>query len=464
MCSAYAAPASKCGVALAYECDSKKYKDPPAPSFFSPITPHFFSHITMDRLNQLAGQLSPSSKQAVLEKNPDDVVIVGAYRTAMTKGGRGSFRDVGSDYILTKFLEAFLKKTGVDPNLIEDVACGNVLNRAAGASEHRGACLAAGIPNTAAFIALNRQCSSGLMAVSEIANKIKCGEIDVGVAAGVESMTKGYGADAIPKVDPALAENAEMAKCLIPMGITNENVADKYKIPREKQDAFAAESYRKAEQAVSSGAFKSEILPIEAILRDDDDDDEEENAEPAEKKIIVDTDEGPRKGVTAQSLAKLKPAFKSDGTTHAGNASQVSDGAAAVLLMRRSVAEAKGYPIEGKFVLCSAVGVPPEIMGIGPAVAIPTVLKKAGLTVSDIDIFEINEAFAAQCLYSAETCNVPADKLNINGGAIALGHPLGCTGARQYATILPLLKKGQIGLTSMCIGTGMGAASILVRE
>ncbi|QEO22771.1 3-ketoacyl-CoA_thiolase_A,_peroxisomal [Candidozyma auris] len=131
--------------------------------------------------------------------------------------------------------------------------------------------------------------------------------------------------------------------------------------------------------------------------------------------------------------------------------------------MRRSVAEAKGYPIQGKFVLCSAVGVPPEIMGIGPAVAIPTVLKKAGLTVNDVDVFEINEAFAAQCLYSAETCNVPAEKLNLNGGAIALGHPLGCTGARQYATILPLLKPGQIGLTSMCIGTGMGAASLLVR-
>lgn len=416
----------------------------------------------MDRLNQLAGQLSPSSKQSILQKNPDDVVIVAAYRTAMTKGGRGSFRDVGSDYILSKFLKAFIEKTGVDPNLIEDVACGNVLNRAAGASEHRGACLAAGIPNTAAFIALNRQCSSGLMAISEIANKIKCGEIDVGLAAGVESMTKGYGGDAIPKIDPALQDDPEMAKCLIPMGITNENVVEKYNISRERQDAFAAESYRKAEQAVSSGAFKAEILPIEALIREEDDDDEE--AEATEKKIIVDTDEGPRKGVTPQSLAKLKPAFKPDGTTHAGNASQVSDGAAAVLLMRRSVAEAKGYPIQGKFVLCSAVGVPPEIMGVGPAVAIPTVLKKAGLTVDDVDVFEINEAFAAQCLYSAETCNVPKEKLNPHGGAIALGHPLGCTGARQYATILQLLKPGQIGLTSMCIGTGMGAASLLVKE
>ncbi|QBM89003.1 hypothetical protein METSCH_D00620 [Metschnikowia aff. pulcherrima] len=415
----------------------------------------------MERLNQLAGQLSPSLKQAVLEKRPDDVVIVGAYRTAIAKGGRGSFKDVGSDWILTKFLAAFLEKTGVDPTLIEDVAVGNVLNRAAGASEHRGACLAAGIPNTAAFVAINRQCSSGLMAISDIANKIKCGEIDCGIGAGVESMSSNYGPQSIPKVDAQLQDNEEMAKCLIPMGITNENVAEKYSIPRDKQDAFAAESYAKAEKAVSSGAFKSEILPIELYIKEDDDEDDEASEI---KRINVDTDEGPRKGVSAQSLGKLKPAFKPTGTTHAGNASQVSDGAAAVLLMRRDLAEKKGYPIQGKFVLCSTVGVPPEIMGVGPAIAIPSVLKKTGLTVRDVSVFEVNEAFAAQCLYSAETCEIPRERLNINGGAIALGHPLGCTGARQYATILPLLKTGEIGLTSMCIGTGMGAASILVKE
>lgn len=414
----------------------------------------------MDRLKQLAGQLSPSSKEFLLQKNPDDVVIVGAYRTAVTKGAKGSFRDVGSDWILAKFLEAFLKKTGVDPTLIEDVAVGNVLNKAAGATEHRGACLAAGLPDSSAFFAINRQCSSGLMAISDIANKIKCGEIDCGIGAGVESMSANYGPQSLPNVDSQLIENDQMAKCLIPMGITNENVAEKYTIPRAEQDVFAAESYRKAENAVSSGLFKSEILPIEAYVREGDEDDIDSKI----TKITVDTDEGPRKGVTTQSLGKLRPAFKGDGVTTAGNASQVSDGAAAVLLMRRSLAEKKGYPIQGKFVLCSSVGVPPEIMGVGPAVAIPSVLKKAGLTVNDIDVFEVNEAFAAQCLYSAKVCNIPAEKLNINGGAIALGHPLGCTGARQYATILPLLKPGQIGLTSMCIGTGMGAASVLIRE
>ncbi|CCE80521.1 Piso0_003640 [Millerozyma farinosa CBS 7064] len=413
----------------------------------------------MERLNHLAGQLNPSSKQAILEKHPDDVVIVGAYRTALTKGGRGSFKDVGSDYILEKFLEAFLKKTGVDPTLIEDVACGNVLNTAAGASEHRGACLAAGIPNTAAFVALNRQCSSGLMAVADIANKIKVGDLECGLALGVESMSTNYGPQSIPKVDKHLQENPEMAKCLIPMGITNENVASKYNISRTAQDEFAARSYNKAERAVSQGAFKDEILPIESVLADEDDDDNV-----VYTKKMVDTDEGPRKGVTAASLGKLKPAFSSTGTTHAGNASQVSDGAAGVLLMKRSLAEKKGYPIEGKFVFCTSVGVPPEIMGVGPAYAIPSVLKKTGLKVEDVDVFEINEAFAAQCLYSAQTVNIPEERLNLNGGAIALGHPLGATGTRQYATILRLLKKGQIGLTSMCIGTGMGAASIVVKE
>lgn len=414
----------------------------------------------MERLNQLAGQLKPSSKQAILEKNPDDVVIVAAYRTAVTKGLKGGFKDVRSDYILRNFLVEFIKKTKVDPKLIEDVSCGNVLNQGAGATEHRGACLSAGIPYTAGFIAVNRFCSSGLMAISDISNKIKCGEIDCGLAAGVESMSSNWGPQAISKVDANLAEDPEMEKCMIPMGITNENVAAKYNIPRSVQDEFAAKSYAKASNAVKRGAFKDEILPIQTAIAQGD----EDEGDVTYKNAIIDTDECPREGVTAQSLSKIRPAFKSDGSTHAGNSSQVSDGASAVLLMRRSVAEQKGYPIEGKFVLCSTVGCPPEIMGVGPSVAIPEVLKKTGLTIDDIDVFEINEAFAAQCLYSAQVCKVPEEKLNINGGAIAIGHPLGGTGTRQYATILRLLKKGEIGLTSMCIGSGMGAASILVRE
>lgn len=412
----------------------------------------------MERLNQLSGQLKANSKQALLQKNPDDVVIVAAYRTALAKGLKGSFKDVGSDFILHKFLIEFIKKTGVDVNLIQDVAVGNVLNKGAGSTEHRGAALAAGIPNKSAFIGLNRQCSSGLMAISEIANKIKCGEIDCGIGAGVESMSANYGPQAMSKIDTHLQDNEEVEKCIIPMGITSENVASQFNVTRKDQDEFAAESYRKANAAVASGAFNDEILPITSLLTVVKDDEE------TYKEVVVSKDEGPREGVTAASLSKLRPAFAENGTTHAGNASQVTDGAAAVLLMRRSFAEAHGYKVLGKYVLCSTVGCPPEIMGIGPAVAIPEVLKRSGLTIDDIDVYEINEAFASQCLYSVRACNIPSEKVNPRGGAIALGHPLGATGARQYATILRELKPGQFGLTSMCIGTGMGAASVLIRE
>lgn len=417
----------------------------------------------MERLSQLSGQLRPSSKQTVISKNPDDVVIVAAYRTALTKAGRGSFKDVTSDFILCEFLRAFIAKSRIDVNLIEDVCIGNVLNSAAGAMEHRAAALAAGIPAKSGFVAINRQCSSGLMAISDIANKIKCGEIECGIAGGVESMTANYGPKTIPQIDPHLVNNDCVKKCMLPMGITNENIAKQFGVSRREQDEFAAESYKRAQAAVQLGAFKDEILAIPSFIKKQDGNDDDQDLANYLEKVVY-TDEGPRTGVTPESLSKLKPAFSKSGTTHAGNASQVTDGCAAVLLMKRSLAEQKGYPIEAKYVLCLTVGVPPEIMGVGPAYAIPAVLSKTGLTVDDVSVFEVNEAFAAQCLYSASVLNIPRQKLNINGGAIALGHPLGATGARQYATILRLLKRGEIGLTSMCIGTGMGAASILVRE
>ncbi|CAD1810367.1 3-ketoacyl-CoA thiolase A, peroxisomal [Candida parapsilosis] len=405
----------------------------------------------MESLNNLNGQVKDHTKKDILEKHPDDVVIVAAYRTPIGKGFKGSFRSVGTDFILTEFLKEFLAKTKVDPKLIEDVAIGNVLNPGIGAFEHRSAALAAGIPYTAGFVAVNRFCSSGLMAISDIANKIAVGEIDCGLAGGVESMSKYY-KKTIPQFDPHLADREEVSSCLIPMGITNENVANKYNVSREAQDAFAAKSYNKAENAIATGKFKEEILPIRSIIRDGK----------SEKEIIVETDEGPRKDVNPAGLGKLPPAF--GGSTTAGNASQISDGAAAVLMMKRSFAEKNGYPVLAKYVACSVSGVPPEIMGVGPAFAIPEVLNRTGLKVDDIDIFEINEAFAGQCLYSIQSVGIDEDKVNLNGGAIALGHPLGTTGARQYATILPLMKPGQIGVTSMCIGTGMGAASVLVRE
>ncbi|KAI5967293.1 hypothetical protein CANMA_003113 [Candida margitis] len=396
------------------------------------------------------------------QKNPDDVVIVAAYRTALTKGGRGGFKDVGSDYLLKELGEQFIKKTHLDPTLVQDIAIGNVLHARGGDFEHRAALMAAGFPHTTPFVAINRFCSSGLIAVSQVANKIRTGEIECGIGGGVESMSKDYGPNAITKYDPAYENNEEFKKNQIPMGITNENVCDKFGISREKQDEFAAKSFNKAEKAQAEGKFKEEILPIESWIEDDEE--EDEDGEPIEKKVVISEDEGIRKGVTPEKLAKIKPAFKKDGSTSAGNASQVTDGAALVLLMRRSFAEKHGYPIVAKYLGCWVAGVPPEIMGIGPAVAIPKALQKTGLKVDDISVFEINEAFAGQCLYSIQSVGIPEEKVNLNGGAIALGHPMGATGARQYATILPLLKPGQIGLTSMCIGTGMGAASIIIRE
>jgi len=261
-----------------------------------------------------------------------------------------------------------------------------------------------------------------------------------------------------PGYSEAVLSTQEAADCLIPMGITSENVAADYNISREVQDAFAAASFQKAAKAQKEGRFKAEILPIEVTWVDPKTEEE--------KKIVVDYDDGVRDGVTKESLAKLKPAFSKEGSTHAGNASQVSDGAAAVLLARRSVAKKLGLPILGKFVSAATIGVPPRIMGVGPAYAIPRVLEKTGLTQNDIDFFEINEAFASQAIFSVEHLKIDQKKVNKHGGAIALGHPLGCTGARQVATGLNIAKQynEKIFVTSMCIGSGMGMAAVFVNE
>lgn len=416
----------------------------------------------MERLSAISNQISPnnssaSNKQKLFEKRPDDVVIVAAYRSALTKGGRGAFKDTSSADILAGLLAGLLKKTGVDPSLIGDVVVGNVLNAGAGATEHRAAALVAGIPYTTPFVAVNRQCSSGLMAVNDVANKIRAGQIDIGIGAGVESMSNNYGPKSASPFSSKLLANPEAAKCQIPMGITSENVASQYDISRKVQDKFAAESYIKAAKAQDAGLFDEEIIPIETVVLDQDE---------KEHTVVVNKDDGIRRGVSAESLGKIKAAFKKDGTTHAGNASQVTDGAGAVLLARRSVAEKLGLPIVGKFVHCKTVGVPPEIMGVGPAFAIPSVLNDLGLTHEDVDVFEINEAFASQAIYSVEHIGIPYEKVNPRGGAIAFGHPLGATGARQFATLFSELKRTgkKVGVTSMCIGTGMGAASLVVAE
>lgn len=298
-----------------------------------------------------------------------------------------------------------------------------------------------------------------MTAVHQIANAIKSGDFEIGIGAGVESMTMGYGPTAQPaSISEEIQANQESADCLIPMGITSENVAADFKISRDEQDAFAAESFNRAAKAQKAGKFKSEIIPVKTKITDPKTEQEVD--------IVVDSDDGIREGVTKESLAKLKPAFKKDGSTHAGNASQVSDGAAAVLLARRSAAKRLGLPILGKFVTAVAVGVPPRIMGIGPAVAIPAVLKKAGLRKEEVDFYEINEAFASQAVMSVKTIGIPFEKVNINGGAIAIGHPLGATGARQVATGYALARQtgGKVFVTSMCIGSGMGMAAVFTSE
>ncbi|KAK2459252.1 hypothetical protein APHAL10511_008729 [Amanita phalloides] len=398
------------------------------------------------------------AKAHVLQKHDDDVVIVSAVRSAITKGRKGGFKDTNPEVILSHVLRAVYDRVRLDPKLIEDISVGNVLPPGGGANAARMAALYAGIPNTTSINTVNRQCSSGLTAVNQIANEIRAGQIDIGIGAGVESMTKGYGAGAMPQVADELLQNQEAEDCLLPMGITSENVAKDFGITRETQDKFAVSSFQKAAAALKAGKFRDEIIPIKTKIIDPKTENEVE--------IIVDLDDGIRDGVTFESLAKLKPAFAKDGTTHAGNASQVSDGAGAVLLARRSVAKRLGLPILGKFVAAVVVGVPPRVMGIGPAFAIPKVLQKIGLSQSDIDFYEINEAFASQAVYCIEKLKIPYEKVNIHGGAIAIGHPLGSTGARQIATGLNIAKQygHKTFITSMCVGSGMGMAAVFVNE
>jgi len=398
-------------------------------------------------------------KSKVLAKHDNDVVILAAVRTAITKGRKGGFKDTRPEQLLSDVLRAAYTKACVNPALIEDVAVGNVLPPGGGASGARMAALHSGIPNTAAVNTVNRQCSSGLTAVNQIANEILTGQIDIGIGAGVESMTFGWGGVSLPDGwSSAVLTNEESQDCLIPMGITSENVAADFGISREMQDKFAAESFQKAAAAQKAGKFRDEIVPVKVTVIDP-------KTEQANE-IVVDADDGIRDGVTSKSLSKLNPSFKKDGSTHAGNASQISDGAAAVVLTRRSVAKRLGLPIVGKYVAAAVVGVPPRIMGVGPAYAIPKVLEKAGLSKDDVDFYEINEAFASQAIYCVNKLGIPFGKVNVNGGAIAIGHPLGCTGARQVATGLNIAKQRneRIFVTSMCIGSGMGMAAVFVSE
>ena len=267
-----------------------------------------------------------------------------------------------------------------------------------------------------------------------------------------------YRPGAVTEFSELLESHPESANCKVPIGVLSEQMAKDRKISRDIQDAFAASSYQKAQKAQETGLFDEEIAP-QTVKWEDPKTDEV-------KTITVSKDDGIRPGVTAQSLAKIKPAFAKDGSIHGGNASQISDGAAAVLLMKRSTAERLGQQILGKYVAASVAGVAPLLMGIGPWAAIPKVFEKTGINKDDVDIFEINEAFASQCVWCADELGIDQNKINPKGGAIAFGHPLGCTGARQVSTLLYELRrrKEKIGVTSMCVGTGMGMAAVWVAE
>jgi len=414
----------------------------------------------MERVKQLTAHFAGSSSglPALETKHPDDVVITLAIRSPLCKAKKGGFKDARTDELMLEMFKHVVSHSRVEPEAIGDVCIGTVLTPNAGYFA-RAAMLAAGIPETVPVQAINRFCSSGLMAVTTVANQVRSGQIQIGLAIGVESMSENPDQGG-PEFSELISSNAASRDCKERMGWTSENVAAEFNISREEQDAFAAESFRRAEEAQQRGYFAREIVPFTVLQKDANSD--------KRVSVVVKEDDGIRYGTTEQALAKIKPAFPQWGnsTTTGGNASQITDGAAAVLVMSRREAEKRGLPILAKHITTAVAGVPPRIMGVGPVYAIPMALKNAGLQLSDVDLFEINEAFASQCVYCIKELGIPRDKVNVNGGAIAFGHPLGCTGARQIATGLNELhrRQGKVLVTSMCIGTGMGAAGIFLRE
>ncbi|KAF8550519.1 thiolase [Imleria badia] len=350
----------------------------------------------------------------------------------------------------------------VDPASVGDICVGTVLTPDP-VYHARGAALAAGFPESVPVQVVNRFCSSGLMAVTVVANQIRSGQIEIGLALGVESMSQNPDNGAPPQ-SASISANASAKDCLYPMGWTSENVAQDYNISRDVMDSFAAQSFQRAERADKSGYFTKEIVPFTVSVNDKD----PATSTTSRRRVTVTKDDGIRYGTTKDSLLKIRSAFPQwgHGRTTGGNASQITDGAAAVLLMTRRKAEALGLAILGKHISTAVAGAPPRVMGIGPVYAIPMVLKHAGIDVADVDLFEINEAFASQYVYCIQELGLDPDKVNVNGGAIAFGHPLGCTGVRQIATGLNELQRrnGKILVTSMCIGTGMGAAAVFVRD
>ncbi|HEY5612372.1 MAG TPA: acetyl-CoA C-acyltransferase [Lysobacter sp.] len=398
-----------------------------------------------------------------MSKQIQDAYIVAATRTPVGKAPRGMFRNTRPDDMLAHVLRSVVAQApGIDVSRIEDAIIGCAMPEGEqGMNVARIGLLLAGLPNTIAAQTINRFCSSGLQAVALAADQIRLGNAGLMLAGGTESMSMVPMMGNKVALSPSVFANNENVAIAYGMGITAEKVAEEWKISREDQDAFALASHQKAIAAIQAGEFSDEISPYEIVSHLPD----LEGNTIRLKKSLVGIDEGPRTDSTIEGLARLKPIFRNGqfgGTVTAGNSSQMSDGAGAVLLASEQAIKDYGLTPLARFVSFSVAGVRPEVMGIGPIAAIPKALKQAGLTQDQIDWIELNEAFAAQALAVIRDCELDPSKVNPLGGAIALGHPLGATGAVRTATIVHGLRRRQqkYGLVTMCIGTGMGAAGI----
>jgi acetyl-CoA acyltransferase len=398
-----------------------------------------------------------------MTKQIQDAYIVAAVRTPVGKAPRGMFRNVRPDDMLAHVLRGALAQVpGLDAHDIGDVIVGCAMPEAEqGMNVARIGVLLAGLPDTVPAMTINRFCSSGVQAVALAADRIRTGDDDVVIAAGTESMSMVPMMGNKVALNDAVFAKDENVAIAYGMGITAENVAKQWKVSREDQDAFAVASHQKAAKAIAAGGFKDEILPYEVDTASPD----LATGQVKHRKKVADTDEGPRPDSSMEGLAKLKTVFAARGSVTAGNSSQMSDGAAAVILMSEKALKKYGVKPLARFAGFAVAGVPPEIMGIGPIKAIPKVLKQAGLKSDDIDWIELNEAFAAQALAVIRELGLDPAKVNPQGGAIALGHPLGATGAIRTATLMHGLERtgGKYGMVTMCIGTGMGAAGLFER-
>ncbi|HUQ33397.1 MAG TPA: acetyl-CoA C-acyltransferase [Pyrinomonadaceae bacterium] len=389
-----------------------------------------------------------------------DAVIISAVRTAVGKAPKGTLKDMRPDEMGAAVIkEAIARVEGLEPSEIEDVIMGCAMPEAEqGMNTARAAAIRAGLPVETSAMTINRFCSSGLQSIAIAADKIRTGGAEVIIAGGLETMSMIPMGGHIIRPNPYLVEH--YPDFYLNMGLATENVARKYEISREEQDAFALQSHQRAQAALDEGKFKDETVPLTVTFEELD-----EKGRKQAREVMFDRDEGVRRDSSIEGLAKLKPAFHVKGTITAGNASQMSDGAAAAVVMSDERARELGLKPMARFLAYATAGCPPEEMGIGPVFAIPKALKLAGLTLDQIDVIELNEAFAAQSLAVIKELGLDQEKVNVNGGAIALGHPLGCTGAKLTASILRELERrqGRYGMVTMCVGGGMGAAGIFER-